>query len=639
MATPIVKTNRLLSSLLLLLLIVACSSSTKPPLQAGSGSVSGVVVDHGGTFLPGVTVTLRTASGDRTAVTDGQGRYTFARVPAGHHQIVATLSGFNPAMYRVSVKEETITRADAVLTIGATETITVAAEAPAMEKTRVATNVALTGNVVGGVVGGTVGGLVSAAIASPPPNVSMMAQRVDAMQSTANYAPIAEHDFATTAKDRVTTFSIDVDGASYANVRRFLTANLVPPPNAVRIEEMVNYFTYHYPEPRDGRPVAIDAEVAGCPWEPSHRLMRVGLKAKSVEAWKQAPNNLVFLLDVSGSMAPPERLPLVTQAMRLLVDQLRPVDSVAIVVYAGASGLALPHTPASDKQTIYAALGRLQAGGSTAGGAGVELAYKTAQDNFVAGGNNRVILATDGDFNVGVTDIKALTALIEEKRKSGIYLTCVGVGTQNLNDALMESLADKGNGNYYYLDGLAEAKKVFVNQLTGTLLAVADDVKVQIDFNRAAVASYRQVGYENRALANEDFTDDNKDAGELGSGQQVTALYELVPAAGFSRGNIATVKLRYKEPGAKSSQEIAAAVNDDGKSAYAATPDTQFAAAVAELGMLLRNSKHKGIATFADVAALARAMRGEDVEGYREELIRMVESSKMLAGPERVASQ
>jgi Ca-activated chloride channel family protein len=635
MATAIVKTNRLVTSLLLLLLIVACSSSTKPPLQVGSGSVSGVVVDHSGTFLPGVTVTLRTASGDRTAVTDGQGRYDFARVPAGQHQIVATLSGFNPATYRVSVKAGALTHADAVLRIGATEMITVAAEAPAMAKSRVPTNVALTGNVVGGVVGG----IVAAPAAAPPPNVSIMAQRVDAMQSTANYAPIAEHDFATTAKDRVTTFSIDVDGASYANVRRFLTANLVPPPNAVRIEEMVNYFTYHYPEPQGGRPVAIDAEVAGCPWEPSHRLMRVGLKAKSVDAWKQAPNNLVFLLDVSGSMAPPERLPLVTQAMRLLVDQLRPVDSVAIVVYAGASGLALPRTPASDKQTIYAALDRLQAGGSTAGGAGIELAYKTAQDNFVAGGNNRVILATDGDFNVGITDIKALTTLIEEERKSGIYLTCIGVGTQNLNDALMESLADKGNGNYYYLDGLAEAKKVFVNQLTGTLLAVADDVKVQIDFNPAAVASYRQVGYENRALANEDFTDDSKDAGELGSGQQVTALYELVPAAGFSRGNIATVKLRYKEPGAKSSQEIASAVNDEGKNAYAATPDTQFAAAVAELGMLLRNSKHKGIATFADVAALARAMRGEDVEGYREELIRLVESSKMLAGPERVASQ
>ena len=461
-------------------------------------------------------------------------------------------------------------------------------------------------------------------------------QRGDFETPKPTYAPIAEHDYIKAADEKTTTFSIDVDGASYTNVRRYLNANLVPDPDAVRIEEMINYFAYNYPQPSDGAPFAVSTEVAGCPWAPSHRLVRIGIQAKSLESWKLAPNHFVFLLDVSGSMQPPERLPLIKSALRLLVEQLRPVDSVAIVVYAGASGLALPAT--SDKTQILDALDRLNAGGSTAGGAGIELAYKVAQENFDSAANNRVILATDGDFNVGVTDTKALTALIEEKRKTGIALTCIGVGADNLNDALMESLADKGNGNYYYLDSMREAERVFVTQLPGTVVTVAGDVKVQLEFNPATVAEYRQIGYENRALSNADFDDDTKDAGEIGSGHSVTALYEIVPK---NTGTIANLRIRYKDPGSGSSKLTQSSIVDSGKSAYDASPDTQFAAAVAEFGMLLRNSKHKGQATYADVLALGRAMRGPDAEGYRDEFLRMVESGRTIMGesPTRVVAQ
>ncbi len=462
-------------------------------------------------------------------------------------------------------------------------------------------------------------------LASPSLQRTAMTLPVE-VPSAANYAAIAENGFIDTSKEPTTTFAIDVDGASYANVRRFLNANLMPPPEAVRIEEMLNYFSYNYPPPTDGRPLNASVEVGGCPWNPKNRLVRVGIQAKTVDSWHLAPNNLVFLLDVSGSMQPAERLPLIKSAFHLLVDQLRPEDSVAMVVYAGAAGVVL--APTSDKASILEALDRLDAGGSTAGGAGIELAYKIAEERFAENANNRVILATDGDFNVGVTSIDALTKLIEEKRKRGIFLTCVGVGDNNFNDALMESLADKGNGNYYYLDTIEEAKKVFVHQLQGTLVTVANDVKVQLEFNPALVTSYRQIGYENRALANKDFEDDSKDAGELGSGHSVTALYEIVPAG---RGEIASLRLRYKDPKSEASQLITTRVVDEGKSIYEASPDLQFAAAVAEFAMLLRNSKFKGTATHADVLSLARAMRGSDLEGYREEFLRMVETSRTLA--------
>jgi Ca-activated chloride channel family protein len=615
--------------LVLVLLISGCTSSlNRTPIGdttygGPGGAIRGQVVDRSNTPLPGVTVQLDTPRGARTAVTDSQGRYELVNVVAGTYRLSISLSGFATDSNRVKITDHRALVLRTEMTAAmVSEAITVTAAAPLGE-----------GNVT--VV--PMNRSVNVVTKSRPASFVIDAM-TELRAPAAGYARMAENDYFEARKQPVTTFSIDVDGASYANVRRFLTGNLTPPPDAVRIEEMVNYFTYRYAPPADGRPVAISSEVAGCPWAPEHRLLRVGLQARTVEQWKQAPNNLVFLLDVSGSMQPPDRLPLVKSAMRLLVDQLTAKDNIAIVVYAGAAGLALPPTPASHKDVILAALEKLQAGGSTAGGAGIELAYKVAAENFSAGGNNRVILATDGDFNVGVSSAEDLTKLIEEKRKSGIYLTCIGVGTDNLQDSKIELLADKGNGNYYYLDTIGEAKKVFAEQLTGTLVAVADDVKVQIEFNPVLVASYRQIGYENRALENKDFKDDAKDAGELGSGQSVTALYEIVPAAGASGGQLATIRLRYKDPGAKSSQEVAAAAIDERKSAYEASPDTQFAAAVAEFGMLLRNSKHRGKATYADVAALARAMQGEDMQGYREELIRLVEASRTIMGEQSVAS-
>ncbi|HET7433564.1 MAG TPA: VWA domain-containing protein [Thermoanaerobaculia bacterium] len=490
--------------------------------------------------------------------------------------------------------------------------------------------------VQGGVVGGVVGGVIGGVVGGTPAGYAYAPATIQ--QSKLQYAHVEEHAFADTKNAQLTTFSIDVDRASYANVRRFLAAGQVPPPDAVRIEEMINYFTYSYPQPAGREPFSITTEVAGCPWNTNNRLLRIGIQGRNLEQWKMAPNNLVFLLDVSGSMQPPQRLPLIKSAFRVLVDQLRAEDKVSIVVYSGAAGRVLPPTSGADKATILAALDQLQAGGSTAGGEGIELAYKTAQENFLADGNNRVILATDGDFNVGISSIEELNTLIEAKRKSGIFLSVIGVGDDNYQDAMMESLADKGNGNFSYLDSLKEAEKVFKTELTGTLVTIAKDVKVQLEFNPALVASYRQIGYENRALNNEDFDDDTKDAGELGAGHSVTALYEIVPVASGSAGELATLRLRYKEPHGETSQLLTAKAIDNGKSAYAASADLQFAAAVAELGMLLRNSAHKGTSSFADVAQLARASRGVDLDGTREEFMRLTDTSRALVQT-RVATQ
>lgn len=605
----------------ILFLFAACSAhvSNVDLVPPGTGSIVRGVVTADGTPLPGVTVTL----GTKTAVTDAAGRYEFRAVAPGTYPMTVELAGFRREIVRVRVADGKVLRLQTELKVSqVAESITVTAAAPPV-----------LGGVEQGVVGGVVGGIAFNAAAKAAP-YRTAAYGIIETKPTATYAPIAENGFIDARKEPTTTFSIDVDGASYANVRRFLTANQMPPADAVRVEEMVNYFTYTYAAPSGGRPLAAAADVAGCPWNPDHRLLRVGIQGKSVDAWKLAPNNLVFLLDVSGSMTPPQRLPLLKSAFRLLVEQLRAEDSVAIVVYAGAAGVVLPPTSGADKHTILAALDRLQAGGSTAGGAGIELAYKTAEEHFSPAANNRVILATDGDFNVGVSNIATLTKTIEEKRKEGIYLTCIGVGDDNLNDALMESLADKGNGNYYYLDTVKEAEKVFVRQLQGTLVAVAKDVKIQLEFDPAVVSSYRQIGYEDRALANKDFADDTKDAGELGSGHSVAALYEI---ATTGRGRIGELRLRYKEPSSETSQLITAVVNDEGKSIYEAAPDLQFAAAVAEFGMLLRGSQYKGSATYADVLSLARAMRGSDLEGYREEFLRMIESSRTLAGDTRPA--
>ncbi|HET8772237.1 MAG TPA: von Willebrand factor type A domain-containing protein, partial [Thermoanaerobaculia bacterium] len=559
----------------------------------------GVAVDSGGAVLPGVTVRVA----NRTAVTDAHGRFVFTGVPIGEYVFVAELPGFSERQYRVKVTSEHGAALYAVMNLSSvTESITVTAAAPSSFHRADA--------------------MMTAEATAPVPS----------------YSKFKEHDFVEVQKEHVTTFAIDVDRASYAIVRRHLTAGLVPPPAAVRIEEMLNYFTWSYPQPQGGVPFSITSEVAGCPWNEGSRLVRIGIQGRNLEQWKMAPNNLVFLIDVSGSMSPVHRLPLLQSAFRVLVQDLRAEDRVALVVYAGAAGLVLPPTSGADKPAILTALDNLRAGGTTAGGAGIELAYKVAQDHFLPDGNNRVILATDGDFNVGVSNLEALQQLIEEKRQSGVYLSVLGVGEDNLRDDVMETLADKGNGNYAYLDSLKEAEKVFRRELTGTLVTIAKDVKVQVDFDPAVVASYRQIGYENRALENKDFEDDTKDAGELGAGHSVTALYEITPARSDTRGAIATVKLRYKEPKGSTSIPLDTKVVDEGRSAYEASADMQFAAAIAQFGMLLRGSPHKGRSSWDDVAQLARLSMGADLDGTREEFTRMVESARGMADP-RVAAK
>ena len=471
--------------------------------------------------------------------------------------------------------------------------------------------------------------------------------------NTEAYDRIDENPFLETRRNPLSTFSIDVDTASYANVRRFLNNGTLPPKDAVRIEEMVNYFTYHYSPPSDERPFAVDAEVAGCPWEPKHRLLRIALKGREIDLENRPASNLVFLIDVSGSMDDAAKLPLLKSALHLLVDKLGENDRVAIVVYAGSSGLVLPSTSGMQKERILAALDSLQAGGSTNGGSGIQLAYQAARDNFIRGGTNRVVLCTDGDFNVGVTDEGSLTRLIEDEAKSGVFLSVLGFGAGNLKDATMEKLADRGNGNYAYIDTANEARKVLVVQLGGTLVTIANDVKLQLEFNPRQVAAYRLIGYENRLLRAEDFNDDKKDAGEIGAGHTVTAFFELVPAGGeeasiasvdelkyqrvseptdaAARDDLLTLKLRYKEPDGDSSKSQETAVADSGVSYAHASEDFRFAAAVAGFGLLLRDSQHKGDLTLPAVVELAEASRGADENGYRAEFVELVKKATALS--------
>jgi Ca-activated chloride channel family protein len=616
--------KRTTTFLVLLLIAIACTHNNPTLPITGTATVTGHVIMDGQP-LPGATVTIGDpAAGSRTVITDAAGAYRFVNVPPGRYTVKFEMPGLTTMTRRVTVGGSATVVANGSLRAGSVaESITVAAEAPSLlDSSSVGFSVptppapmivSKTATVYGGVAGGVIGVAYDAKAPEP------------------QYATIKEHEYIEAAKEATTTFAIDVDRASYTNVRRFLTMNQMPPPDAVRIEEMINYFAYSYPQPTGPDPFSVTTEVSGCPWDVTHRLVRIGIQGRNLDEWKMAPNNLVFLLDVSGSMMPPERLPLIKSAFRVLVNRLRAEDTVSIVVYAGAAGLVLPATSGADKRTILDALDHLQAGGSTAGAAGIELAYKVAKDNFKSDGNNRVILATDGDFNVGINSIDDLGNFIEEKRKSGVFLTTIGVGDDNYRDAVLELLADKGNGNYSYLDTPKEADKVFKTELTGTLVTIAKDVKVQVEFDASRVKSYRQIGYENRALANKDFADDTKDAGELGAGHSVTALYEIVPN-GNTNGEIAKIRLRYKEPKGETSKLLESQIVDNGTSAYAASADMQFAAAVAEFGMLLRNSPHKGTAKFADVAALARAARGADLEGYREELLRMVDTGRALSG-------
>lgn len=482
---------------------------------------------------------------------------------------------------------------------------------------------------------------------APPPSPIDNAQFYN--PSIEEYKKVAENDFMNVQANPLSTMSIDVDRASYANVRRFIQSGQLPPADAVRVEEMINYFNYNYPAPTNDDPIAINTTLTDCPWKKEHKLLKIGMQAKKISYDKLPASNLVFLIDVSGSMYSQDKLPLLISSMKLLVNNLRNEDRVSIVTYAGNAGVVLPSTPGSKKEKIIAALEKLSAGGSTAGAEGILTAYKVAQENFIRGGNNRIILSTDGDFNVGVSSDNELEDLITKEREKGIFLSCLGFGTGNFKDAKMEMLADKGNGNYSYIDNIDEGKKTLVNEFGGTLFTIAKDVKAQIEFNPTKVQSYRLVGYENRMLNTEDFKDDKKDAGELGAGHTVTFIYEIIPtgiydknvrpvnelkyrtieeSVDFFNNEFATIKFRYKKPDGHRSTEMAHTVKDNTLSIGEANEDTRFAYSVALFGMILKDSKFKGNGTIQDVLDLAKNSKGEDEDGYRAEFVKLVKDVK-----------
>jgi Ca-activated chloride channel family protein len=468
------------------------------------------------------------------------------------------------------------------------------------------------------------------------------------LQDEEEYDGFTENQFESPAAAPLSTFSIDVDNASYTNIRRFINNGQAVPKDAVRVEEMVNFFKYQYPQPLKDDPFSINTEYSGCPWNKDHQLLKIGLQGKIIASEKLPASNLVFLIDVSGSMGSQNRLPLVIESLKILLKELRAVDKVSIVVYAGAAGMVLPPTSGAEKETIENALTQLHAGGSTAGGAGIELAYKLATENFIKEGNNRVILATDGDFNVGISAVKDLETLIEEKRKSGVFLTCLGYGMGNYKDNRLETLADKGNGNYAYIDNIQEANRFLSKEFKGSMFAIAKDVKIQIEFNPKYVQNYRLIGYENRKLRAEDFNNDVIDAGELGSGHIVTALYEVIPVGiksqfaaniddlkfsnlpatskGVENNQLAFIKFRYKKPAGDKSILIEQPIMNHTKRLDESSADFKFSASVAWFGLQLRDSKLIADKSRAALKALAAQGLANDVDGYKAEFIRLVDS-------------
>jgi len=478
--------------------------------------------------------------------------------------------------------------------------------------------------------------------------------------NTENYAHVSENAFTLAAEQPFSTFSIDVDTASYSNARRFLNGGSLPPKDSIRVEEWLNYFNYEYPEPVAHEPFSVTSEVSACPWNSAHRLVRLGLKSQQISQAETPARNLVFLVDVSGSMMPPNKLPLLKRGLALLAENLRPKDSISLVVYAGASGLALPATSGSDRARVLDALDRLEAGGSTNGGDGIRLAYATARQHFVKGGINRVLLATDGDFNVGTSSEGELQRLIEDERKSGVFLTVLGFGDGNVKDSTMEMLADKGNGNYAYIDSIAEARKVLVREAGATLVTIAKDVKLQVEFNPARVQSYKLIGYENRLLAKEDFNDDKKDAGEIGAGHAVTALYEVIPkgekappakvdplkyqtapaiSAAAANDELLTVNIRYKQPSSETSRKFSRVVVDRSVPLDQASADFRFSAAVAEAALVLRGAPDLAGASLDAARALAQGAVGSDVTGDRHEFVSLLAKARALtSAPATIAA-
>jgi Ca-activated chloride channel family protein len=590
-------------------------------------TITGKVTDNQGRPLQGVAVYVKGSSSEK-AITDFNGNY---KIATGQNSavLIFSLAGF----------EETEEK-----TAGRNVINVILKPQPALYESKVSDD---SGSKKGK-------SEISSPVMAPAAYGSISSrsfQRMNPQFNTEGHASVNENGFRNVKNAPLSTFSIDVDNASYSNIRRFINMGELPPADAVRIEEMINYFKYDYPGPSGQHPFSVYTEIAVCPWNNKHQLLHVGLRGKNIDKSSLPPSNLVFLIDVSGSMSAPNKLPLLKSAFNLLVNELRADDRVAIVVYAGAAGLVLESTPGNRKEAILAAIDNLEAGGSTAGGAGLKLAYNEASKNFIKGGNNRIILATDGDFNVGESSNGGMERLIEEKRELGVSITVLGFGMGNIKDDKMEIIADKGNGNYSYIDNLQEARKVLVREFGGTLFTIAKDVKFQIEFNPAKVLSYRLVGYENRLLNDEDFNDDTKDAGDMGAGHNVTALYELIPAGSSEQlpsvdplkyqhsvqaendendatDEFLTIKIRYKKPDGNKSMLLEKPVKANAREIYDASDNLKFAAAVSEFGMVLRNSEYRGNATLASAVQLAKSARGDDEDGYRAELIRLINTVK-----------
>jgi Ca-activated chloride channel family protein len=638
-------------------------------IQPGKRTLTGVVTDTKGHPMVGATVVVK--GSEYATATNDKGAFSLT-VHNDSTVLVITYIGYNPAEVVVG-KQSTLkvvltpygqeledvvvtgyggqvqyeTRKEVKMGVSA---IQAANTAPL--------SVALQGRVPGVAIRGMAG---TGAVAAPPQpgfysRDKRAPRRANTDFNTESYDALTENPFLKVTDNPLSTFSIDVDAASYSNVRRYISRGQLPPVGAVRIEEMINYFSYQYPQPAGDHPFGVNTELTSCPWNPAHKIALIGLQGKKVAYEKLPASNLVFLVDVSGSMSSENKLPLVKSSLQLLTDQLRPQDKVAIVVYAGNAGLVLPSTSGDEKMKIKSAIEALEAGGSTAGGAGIQLAYKIARENQVKGGNNRVILCTDGDFNVGVSSDAGMVELVEKERESGVFLTVLGYGMGNYKDSKMQQLADKGNGNHAYIDGISEAKKVLINEFGGTLFTIAKDVKLQVEFNPAKVQGYRLIGYENRMLAKEDFNNDKKDAGDMGSGHTVTALYEIIPAGApaaeldsvdklryqkvkpaavaTSFGNeLLNIKLRYKQPDGNKSSLLEKPVNDEAIPFWKTSDNLRFASAVASFGMQLMQSKYKGVSSYNEIIAIAEKAQGTDKEHYRAEFLQMVrEAARLTAG-------
>ncbi len=685
-----------MKSLFKIMLVSACCLAFAIQAQTRPGSIKGQVLEKS-SGLPALSanvVILDSASAQiAQGVTDFDGNYNINPVPAGMWRIEVTSIGFAkavktgvvvspnaPTIINFTLQEETSTLQEVVVTYerpliesGRTSTVISANDIQNMAVRNVGSVAAQAAGVTNNANGttkirgareeGTVYFIDGVKVRGNL-DKAMLLQLGYSVETRATadgeqYNSTTEMPFKMVNKTPLSTFSSDVDVAGYANVRRFLTDGYLPPKDAVRIEEMVNYFSYNYPQPKGDEKFGVLTEIAPCPWKPEHQLLRVGIQTEKLELDALPPNNLVFLIDVSGSMNDANKLPLLKKSLRLLVKNMRNEDRISIVVYASASGLVLKPTSGKDKSEILSAIDQLQAGGSTAGGAGITLAYNTAQKHFDKEANNRVILATDGDFNVGVSSQSDLIKLIEEKRASGIFLTVLGFGTGNYQDGKMEQLANHGNGNYAYIDNLMEAQKVLVTEMGASLYTVAKDAKFQIEFNPKTVLAYRLIGYENRLLADEDFNDDSKDAGDIGSGHSVTALYEIIPFKNKQNdseilkvddlkyqetvalpmadsGEIATVKLRYKEPEARKSKLQVHIVSSTAQ--VKEKVDFDFTCAVLQLGMLLKHSEYVGNSDYVKVIELAKASKGKDVYGYRGEFIRLAQLAQSLDTERKVGS-